>query len=225
MDEAEKDLFDNVPEAFLDNNEDNLYTPTACKNGTVTDSAQCQAGSEESFVDFNFNGVYDLNDNPAVYNGLLCPPEGDGVWCSRTLVNVRASSRLILSADPDWDILVASSSGSVVSNSSQILAGANYVAYISDLFNNAPGGGSTVTVEAGGDCEIISETSFTVPNTAGQGAFGISIKAGGEGTTGTVTIKLSPINGTPYSETWNCRPLSPADPNAPDDGLVVGGGT
>jgi hypothetical protein len=224
IDESERDLFDNVPEAFLDKNEDKVYTPKACANGTIKNSAQCQAGSEESFVDFNDNAEYDLNDDPAVYNGLLCPPEGDGNWCSRTLVNVRDSTRLILSADTSWDILVASTGGNVISNNSRILAGANYVAYISDSFNNPPGGGSTVTVEAGGDCEIIGEKSFTAPNTAAIGAFPVSIKAGGEGTTGTVTIKLTPTGGgTPYSETWNCEPFDPPDPNDPDSELGLGG--
>jgi hypothetical protein len=226
MDESERDLFDNVPEAFLDKNEDKVYTPKACANGTITNSAQCRAGSEESFVDFNDNAEYDLNNDPAVYNGLLCPPEGDGNWCSRTLVNVRDSTRLILSGEDigGWDILMASAGGNVVGNNSQILAGATYTAYISDIYNNPPQGGSTVTVTAGGDCEVIGEKLFTAPDTAKSGAFGVRVQAGGEGTTGTVTIQLNPAaGGTPYSETWNCEPFDPPDPNDPDSELGLGG--
>jgi len=212
-----------VPEAFLDKNEDGVYTRYACETGTVTDSAQCQAGSEEIFVDFNSNGAYDLNEDPKVYNGLLCPPEGDGVWCSRTLVNVRASSRLILSDDPEWDILVASSSGSVVGNGASIVAGTTYRAHIADLYNNAPTAGSTVTVTGEDGCSI--NESFVVPNTAKQGGFGVSFLESGVGlTSGKIVITLTPSGGTPYSETWLCQPQSEPDPDAPDDDLVVGGG-
>ncbi len=101
MDEAEQDLFDNLPEAFLDNNEDTIFNPaTKICQGEGAESAQCIAGQEEIFVDFNDNGKYDKNGNPAVYNGLLCPVEGDGVWCSRSLLNVRDEVVLILSATP-----------------------------------------------------------------------------------------------------------------------------
>ncbi len=105
MDPDEKNLFTNLPEAFLDNNEDKAYTPYLCDpaNGPVPSVAQCRAGSEESYLDFNSNGSYDLNNDPAVYNGLACPTSGNGVYCSRDLVNVRADEVLILSA-PDLDV-------------------------------------------------------------------------------------------------------------------------
>jgi hypothetical protein len=223
MDEAEKDLFDNLPEAFLDNNEDNVFNPaTATCKGAGADSAECIAGQEEIFVDFNDNGKYDTNNNPAVYNGLLCPLDGDGVWCSRSLLNVRDEVVLILSDPSEWYINLFQGSNPVNGTSWR---GGFYTAAISDLFNNPPPEGSTITLEAGGDCEVVGPDSFTVGTQGPPGAFVIELQTGGEGSTGNLDITVNPKDGTPSTKSFNCVPAPPpADPNDPndDDGLVVG---
>jgi hypothetical protein len=204
QEEADAQLFQNLPEAFIDNNEDGVYTPAlpACQASPMG-SPQCIAGLEETFVDFNNNQTYDLNNDPAVYNGLLCPPEGNGVWCSRTLVNVRAQTVVILSASDTWDIILVRHDGVVVERTAD---GVDYAAYISDIFNNAPPAGSKVTVSASGDCKIASATSFDVPNSAAPGAFGIPVVTTSEDpfTDGSITIKLQPKSGAPYSENFSC---------------------
>jgi hypothetical protein len=225
MDQEEKDRFVNLPEAFLDNNEDGAYTPALqlCKDSPG--SAQCIAGAEEQFTDFNTNGRYDLNDNPAVYDGLLCPPEGDGVWCTRGLINVRASTGLTLSNTliDDWDIALYQGRKPASGTSYN---GGEYTAYISDIYNSRPPAGSTVKVTAGGDCEVISADSFTVSDTFARGAFTIKFATGGVGAQGAVDITLTPMgDGTPYTESFNCvpePPPPPEDPNDPDGNL--GGG-
>ncbi len=214
MDESEKDLFANVPEAHLDNNEDGIFNPAdpAC-SGSGSNSSACLSGFEEIFTDFNSNGSYDLNDSPAVYNGLLCPQEGDGVWCSRELVNVRDDTVLILSAGESsgWDIALYQGRSPVTGTRYN---GGTYSAYISDIFNNSPTSGSTVTVTASGDCTVEGAATFTVPNTTIPGAFGIEFSTGGVGTTGSVVIQLTPAEGgSPYSETFSCTPEPPPDPN------------
>jgi hypothetical protein len=214
MDRDEQDRFDNLPEAFLDNNEDRAYTPAlpACV-ASPRGSAQCLAGFEEQFTDFNSNGEYDLNDDPAVYNGLLCPPEGDGVWCSRELINVRDSTIVILSAGNDnWDIILVR--GKTVVDGT--IEAVRYTAYIADLFNNRPPAGSTVEVSAGGGCELISESSFDVANSAARGAIGITVETGGDGEAGTISITLNPKgDAASYTETFNCLSIPPPDPNDP----------
>jgi hypothetical protein len=217
MEPSEKDDFENLPEAFLDKNEDGAYTPTLCAM-TNAPADQCLAGSEESYVDLNNNGQYDLNNNPAVYNGLACPPEGDGVYCSRTLVNVRTDVVLTLSA-PDlggdlWNIIIALNGGLVVG---EVSAGSNYKAYISDLYNNRPPAGSTVTVSGAGGCEILSETSFDIANSSSVGSSSIDVVTGGTGAVGevdpqgTLTISLDPVGGTPVSESFICKLNNPCD--------------
>jgi hypothetical protein len=188
MDQEEKDLFDNLPEAFLDRNEDDAYTPglpscLADPSGT----AQCIAGIEEIFFDYNNNQQYDLNDDPAVYNGLLCPPEGDGVWCSRDLVEVRADTVVTLLGSG----FRASVSGSTVR--------------FSDFYNNPPASGSTVTLKENDGCKVIGEKVIVVPAIFGTGAIKVPVATSPSG--GTVTVTLAPVGGgIRVSETLACEP-------------------
>jgi hypothetical protein len=234
MDPEEKNRFTNLPEAFLDNNEDEAYTPYLCDpaNGPVPPLAQCRAGSEEDFIDFNANGGYDLNDDPAQYNGLACPTSGDGVYCSRELVDVRADNVLILSA-PDlnvgkfWDIILVN--GATVA-SGGTKGGVTYKAYISDLYNNRPPAGSTVSVSVSGGCTLLSASSFVVDNSPDFGAYTVNaVETGGEGVAdGTVSITLQPAPGpapagvsAPYTETFTCK-LEPPPPDCTLDPLPEG---
>ena len=95
--------FDNLPEAFVDHNEDGVYTPFSGPNCPLPfDPARCEAaGSEETFIDFIGDGEYSLNVDPAtgqgVYNGSLGPIEGEGDFCSRDLVSVRVAMVLVRS--------------------------------------------------------------------------------------------------------------------------------
>jgi hypothetical protein len=170
MDEAEKDLFENLPEAFIDHNEDGVFTPDldSCKGGS--NSSQCIAGEEEIFFDYNNNQTYDRNDNPAVYNGLLCPPEGDGNWCSRSLVEVRDDAVVILGGN--YIINVVGTQG-----------------FLGDQFNNPPPAGTTITLKENDGCELISgETSITVPTLFFNGAYGFSVATNPTG--GALTISF-----------------------------------
>ncbi|NQX87931.1 MAG: hypothetical protein HRT77_04655 [Halioglobus sp.] len=226
MDPQERDDFDNLPEAFLDKNEDGFYTPKLCEDGGGT-AAQCLAGSEETFIDFNLNGVYDLNNNPALYNGFACPPAGNGVYCSREPVNVRTETLLILSA-PDlgaselWNITVAR--GSLIQNS--IDQASAYKVYISDLYNSRPPAGSTVTLSSAGGCSVDGNASFTVGNTKDTGSFTIDLVTVPSlvrpEDPGEVTITLNPTDGSSYSRsiacTSRCGETPPPDycPEPPD---------
>lgn len=218
MDEAEKDLFTNLPEAFLDNNEDGIFNPAtdACK-GAGADTPQCIAGQEEIFVDFNSNGIYDKNNNPAVYNGKLCPPEGDGVWCSRDLVNVRGSTVLILYGDELDDLAVELYQGRNRATGTS-WNGGEYTAYISDIYNNRPSSSSPVTITGANGCVIEPPVSgLTVPQSTAPGAFALKFSTSGDEpeackiTNATFTIEVGE-----FSKTFNCRlrPQTP-DPNAP----------
>ena len=215
MDEAEKDLFANLPEAFLDNNEDGIFNPaSAACQGAGAQSLQCIAGQEEIFVDFNDNGVYDKNNNPAVYNGLLCPIEGNGVWCSRSVLNVRKSAVLILSGgENDWFLELYEGRNRVANT----LYGRKYTLYISDLFNNKPPEGSEIEITtASGDCEITLNSGAAVTNTESYGAFAVSFSVSGVGDPGTIDITLSPQG---FTRSYPCTPQPAPDPNDP---LVVG---
>lgn len=199
----ESEPFSNLPEAYIDQNEDGAYTPAIPACITNPTSLQCIAGQEEIFIDFNNNQVYDFNNDPAVYNGLLCPPEGDGVWCSRELVNVRAQTLVILSDPTSWDIILVRNDGLAVNATDDNI---NYTAYISDIFNNMPPGGSTVSVSVDGDCSLLSGDSFDLPNTAAIGAIGIPVTttSSDDFAPGSVTVTLEPAEGSDYPESFSC---------------------
>ncbi|TCO75977.1 hypothetical protein [Chromatocurvus halotolerans] len=173
------EAFENLPEAFLDHNEDGVYTPTeGPKCGSPSTAENCRlAGAEEEFIDANGDGVYSLNVDPntgeGVYNGSLCPAQGDGIYCSRDLVNVRADLVLTLSSSPNnlFTRLVRRSggTGSTVSTARN---GNSYDLHIADFYNNAPGAGTTIEFETTGDCGILPEEPVIVPNRGGaRGAF------------------------------------------------------
>lgn len=217
MDPEESDSFVNLPESFLDKNEDDAYTPALCASGGGT-TRQCRAGSEETWDDLNLNGVYDQSTNPTWYNGLACPTEGDGVYCTRELVDVRADTVLILSApelglSQQWDVQLTAGSSPVTRTNQN----GNYKAYFSDLYNNRPPAGSTIAVSATGGCRT-SATSFTVSDSVAPGAFAIDVDLEpalvGPELDGSVVITLSPAGGTDYTETFPCDSLC-ADLNNP----------
>jgi hypothetical protein len=165
------EAFDNLPEAFVDHNEDGVYTPTAGPQcGPPSSTENCRAaGSEETFTDLNQDGEYSRNDGPARYNGSLCPPEGDGVFCSRELVNVRNSIVLTLSSSVNNLSTLLTRGRTVVSNTR---GGNSYDLHIADVYNNPPGAGTTIAFEATGDCEILPTDEVIVPSLGGaRGAF------------------------------------------------------
>ncbi|MEP4146604.1 MAG: hypothetical protein ABJL54_05235 [Halioglobus sp.] len=241
----------NLTEAFLDNSENGFYDDATTSCQSNPGSLTCKAGSEEIFTDFNSNGRFDadgddeLNGYPdegveAVYNGLLCPVEGDGVYCSRELLNVRDSAVLILSTDPNWEIALYNGRTPI---SSGTTFGNTYTAYVSDIFNSKPTAGSSVNVAVSGACEITGKDSFEVPNTTAPGAFSLSFTQAGEveyasckgesrpDASGELTITLSPKDGGPdYSESWACtakitdnKDDCPEPEDGGDDGLTTGG--
>ncbi|MFV0476400.1 MAG: Ig-like domain-containing protein [Parahaliea sp.] len=215
------DNFVNLPEAWVDHNENHIYDPAYCGNSRTGD---CLTGFEETFVDFGGesaadvpDGGYNFNDQPALYNGLLCPRDGDGIWCSRKLLNVSDSIILTMSQDNQFGITVAtppttSATGQVtaVSSSSGQIAGSvetdiDYVVYVADLYNYAPAGDSTITVEGINNCTIQSSTSVSVPYLYYPGAFSFNLRVsnGGfeEGKPPMARITLNPLNAS--AVTWD----------------------
>lgn len=179
----EGELWTNLTEAFLDHNEDGLYTPAQRANCDDPASADdvCLAGFEETFLDRNGNNVFDLNDTPAAsagsslpdgqYNGALCTlqDEAEGI-CSRDLVDVRDSLVLVngFSDAQSYELLLINKFSR--SEPSSLYENTFYNLYISDVFNNPPPPGSTIDFEGSGDCEPVTE-SQPVPDTNKAGAF------------------------------------------------------
>lgn len=221
MDQDEQFLFENLPEAFLDNNEDTVFTPALSQCvASPTGSLECISGQEEIFIDFNSNETYDLNNDPAVYNGLLCPVEGNGVWCSRELVNVRASHVITLGDAPRFQFLLV--------NGRSVVAGTTYAndaiplntplaLYIADTFNNPPPGGARVSLTTEGACEVATAIATDVFNQDRSGAFdwGLTVVPTTSTEPGYLTVTLTTPTVT-TSEKYPCDvPVDPCDGASP----------
>jgi hypothetical protein len=99
------DLFD-IPEAFIDNNEDGTYGGKDCNDGTDPCSRDNSTGDEfEEFVDFDGNGTWTTENG--LYNGLLCREEDEAAGiCSRQMVNVFQNQEIVMSGDTAFFRLV-----------------------------------------------------------------------------------------------------------------------
>ena len=205
LDREEAELFDNLPEAFIDHNEDGVYTPADPECLAAPETLRCIAGQEEVFVDLNSNNEYDNNDDPAVYNGLLCPPEGDGVWCSRELVNVFDSNIAILSDGLDFSAIMVRGSRVV----SSTISGQTQQILIADTYNNRPPAGSTISVAVRGDCKLLSLNSFQVFNTDAPGAFSFPLITDFPDNftdePGVVNVTLNATDNPPVTYTFACE--------------------
>ncbi|MFK8042037.1 hypothetical protein [Congregibacter sp.] len=236
----EGESFENLPEAFTDHNEDGVYTPFAgpqCPSPSPEENC-IAAGSSEEFIDFNGDGVYSENVDPntgeGVYNGSLCPPDGDGVFCSRELLNVRASVVLTLTASAqNLQVLAGKTPDNPRVATTILQEGSLYEIYVADVYNNAPGAGTTLTFRADQDCAIVFPEStesltLTVPDLVGQsGAFTTSLRINGTGIPGggRITVLAQDIGGaTSQIGSFGCSTVcsddpDPTDPNACDETL------
>ena len=92
------ELFD-IPEAFIDHNEDGTYGGKDCNAPAEACSGNNSEGDEfEEFIDFDNNGDWTIGNS--MYNGLLCRPEDVTInLCSRDLVNVFQNQEIVMSGD------------------------------------------------------------------------------------------------------------------------------
>ena len=239
------EFWTNLPEAFRDDNEDGIHTPSQrenCDDPTDGDDL-CKAGFDEDYIDFNTNGVYDLNDKPkaaqgsslpdGLYNGVLCLDSraATGI-CSRDLLNVRDSLVLVMgfSDASDYQLMAIRQKAFAQSEPSKLDGDESYVIYIADHFNNPPPAGSTISYEGSGRCDVLTPAP-TIGDTSRAGAFGVAFAvstADGEDPSADpdqVSILLTLPNGSTTVKTYACEVEDPIQEGDGDgDGLGLGPG-
>ncbi len=232
----EGEFWTNLPEAFRDDNEDGVYTPTQrnnCSNPTTADDI-CLAGFEEDFIDFNESGTYNLNNQPTapagsglpngLYNGILCQPEDDAVGiCSRDLLNVR-DSLVIVNSFSDagaFELLVIEADEGNEPGPGDLLdGGETYLLYVADTFNNPPPPGSSISYEGSGRCDVLTPAP-TIGDSNRAGAFAVAFAvstADGEEPSADpdqVSILFTLPSGSTTVVTYGCEV---EDPPPPDEG-------
>jgi len=226
----------NLTEAYIDHNEDARYTPV--QRGNCIDPAEaddvCLAGFEETFTDYNFNGVFDLNNTPAaaagsslpdgLFNGVLCQPDDAAAGiCSRDLLSVSDTLVLInsFSNAENFTLMAINSS---LREPLALQGGQTYTLYVSDYFNNPPPPESAITYEGSGRCDVLTPAP-TIGDTSRAGAFAVSFAvstADGEEPTADpdqVSILLTLPSGSQTVKTYSCdveEPPEPVDCNDPN---------
>ena len=208
------EYFADLPEAFIDHNEDRKYNPASnvCDPGG---SANCASGAEESFYDLDDDGRYSTGNE--LYNGSLCPISGEYLFCSRGLVTVRADV-VIVGSSADQRMALTTTDNQLLKGEDALNPG-SYVLYIADLYNNPPPGGTTVTLE-GIDCPLIGNTSFSRFDGNSAGAWTVSLRMDESENEDIITGYLSATLTLPDDRTieynWPCEDSTLVEPEMED---------
>lgn len=143
------DVIADMPEAFLDSDEDGNYS----------------VGTEE-FFDFNLDGQYTPGNG--LYNGTLCD---DTVACTDQMIHVRES--FVLSMSGSFANTISILSPAALAEGASAL----FQVIVSDVNGNSMPNGTTVTLTASSKISINAPASFTVQNTTFPNRFFFSITA------------------------------------------------
>ncbi|WP_155734440.1 hypothetical protein [Pseudoalteromonas luteoviolacea] len=101
-------LNDDLPEAFIDFNENGVFDAVECDASNGVENDPCEptlsnGGHNESFLDANNNGLYDgvpADPTTGIYNGLLCGEAAEAAGqCSKDLVDIRKQFEIVASSD------------------------------------------------------------------------------------------------------------------------------
>ncbi|WP_445358775.1 hypothetical protein ACJJIQ_13685 [Microbulbifer sp. ANSA003] len=159
--------FTDLPEAFLDHNEDGEFGNSGNVGSCYPDCPEV-AGDEDWPADLNNNGVYDQGNG--IYNGVLCSDEAEADGsCSKELIHVRKQVELLVSGDQPYGIFETAAGDFLdqphIDISSDETGTVNF--YLSDIYNGRLPLGTTVNIESD-YCEVWPE-AWAVGNTSAQG--------------------------------------------------------
>ncbi|MFB2649772.1 hypothetical protein [Shewanella mangrovisoli] len=190
------DCYD-LSEAYVDHNEDGIYTPKY-----MTASTTDTSGARETFTDFidpvNPTGQGEFNLADGEYSGVLCDASVSGVKCSpQASISVRRSLVLVMSSSEAY----ATTLGNVVINdnvagNNQIDIGikgtASVMFTIADINNQQMPAGSVVNFKASG-ATVTSSASYTWPSTNYNGGrqFVVSLKGGDQADSGNLIVTVT----------------------------------
>ena len=201
------DCYD-LSEAFVDHNEDGIYTPKYI-NKTSEPYKLEPSGERETYVDFidpsfpTGEGTFDIAD--IAYNGVLCDSSVSDVDCSdQKSISVRRSLVLVMSGSEA--IATRTANVGVVDNfagNGQIdiaIKGTASVQFtISDINNQQMPAGTVVNFKATG-ATVTSSASYTWPSSNYNGGreFVVSLKGGDQADSGNfiVTVTTPGISGS-----------------------------
>lgn len=206
------EFFKDLPEPFLDFNEDGLYNPVQTPCDPATDGLTCALSAGETFTDTNQNGVWDPANGK--YDGSACPL--GATYCTRSPVHVRDKGVIVMSSSASNQyVALVNSAGGLVPPGTTLTAGSAYGIYVADRYNNMPIAGSQVTVGVE-NCVLSYGPAGKVPNTSAEGAYTTSFGLGVNSTnaaaiSGVVTITVKDPQSNELIVRYPCSdPANPA---------------
>lgn len=194
----EGDLYNDLPEAWVDSNEDNTRD------------------ANEPYLDFNNTGIYDTADGE--FNGILCSrPTSNDCSTAQTL-HIRDSLVLVMSGSAGF--MVLNPSAITVPNGET--GGATLT--VSDLHNQPMSAGTTISLAVSPGFTLLTGSSFTMANTNANSAVNIGVTIEGAGSTtganGILTVTTTSPNGLETIETFD---ITEAAPPTADVGVTLAG--
>lgn len=203
--------FVDLPEAFLDHNEDGEFGNQTTVGSCFPDCPE-SGGDEETFIDADNSGIY--NKENANYNGSLCSAlamaEGD---CDPSPVTVSDQIILLMSGSEPYgafynETVKGTNPLNLLSVSS---VDRSFTFYASDVFNGKLPSGTTVEVSST-RCTLSGQHRFSVgnKNSPGPSIFSITVEGGTTDAiiSGSIDVTVSvPSIGTPTVKTFSipCR--------------------
>lgn len=173
----QNELFVDLPEGFLDHNED-LAFGNSTTMGSCFPDCPLPGGDEEVFLDTNKDGAYTAGN--ALYNGSLCSglALSQGA-CTSDAITVSDSVPILMSGSQPYGAFYTNSTlgGSPLNAVSITDVEKSIAFYTSDVYNGKLPSGTTVAATSV-ECPLIGPTSFTVANTnaAGPSVFSLKLK-------------------------------------------------
>jgi len=183
----EGDLYNDLPEAWVDSNEDNIRD------------------ANEPYLDFNSTGTYNGADGE--FNGILCSrPVSNDCSVAQTL-HIRDSLVLVMSGSTGFMVL----SPSNITTPNDGAAGATLT--VSDLHNQPMPAGTTISIAVSPGFSLITGNSFTITGTNTNSAVNIGVTIQGAGSTtganGILTVTTTAPSGLQTIETFAIAETAP----------------
>jgi hypothetical protein len=160
------EAFDDVGEAYLDANEDNVYTPG------------------EFIYDFNNNSQRDAPDG--IFNGVLCKDTSGRCDASKSTTGIGAQSLIIMSGSTPAGLTGPSAPLHVGASTSQ-----SFSFTFADVNGNPMPQGTTVKADiAGNKYSLGAPTAFTVPCTTEPTTYSFTVIGDVGAVNGTLTLTV-----------------------------------
>ncbi|MCP4114638.1 MAG: hypothetical protein GY737_04410 [Desulfobacteraceae bacterium] len=205
-------------ESFIDANGSGRYESTPVNPGEDPDIHSEEDDMDEAFLDKDYDGIRDPDEEFVDYNKDGLFTEGNGMYngtlcvegCSNELIHVRNS--IVLSMSSSFANVEVKADNILVNEGDPIKLKANGPVEVNltvaDINGNSMPAGTTIDLTAPGNAEIEGETSFEVPDSSSMEpwskTFLLKVTNTDENSEGQLQIEVTSPGGTVTPRTIKC---------------------